>query len=88
MHVRSCKRDQPTHTTRACSITPCPTFKSNIPAQNLHIAILQLDRNFHDAHQDALYYLYNFVPVGGYVILDDLLVLPNVTGRLGLGWVG
>ena len=22
--------------------------------------------------QDALYYLYNFVPVGGYVIFDDL----------------
>eukprot|EP00439_Symbiodinium_sp_Y106_P035080 s4146_g4.t1 len=45
------------------------------------IAILRIDANFYDSHQDALYYLYNFVPVGGYVIFDDLFSLPDV-GRV------
>ena len=30
----------------------------------------------HDV-QDALYYLYQFVPVGGYVIFDDLMSHPG-----------
>lgn len=33
--------------------------------------MLRVDGNFYDSHQDALYYLYDFVPVGGVVIFDD-----------------
>ena len=36
------------------------------------IAVLRLDGNFYDSHQDALYALYEAVPVGGYVIFDDI----------------
>merc|ERR1719453_2823701 len=36
------------------------------------IAVLRVDGNFYDSYQDAMYYLYERVPVGGYVIFDDL----------------
>ena len=35
------------------------------------IAVLRIDGNFYESYQDALYYLWEFVPVGGFVIFDD-----------------
>ncbi len=53
-------------------------FKDTVPAfyhkrkgTSFKIAVLRLDANFIDAYQDCLYYFYEFVPVGGYVIFDD-----------------
>lgn len=36
-----------------------------------NISVLRVDGNFYDSYQDAVYYLYDKVPVGGYVIFDD-----------------
>ena len=35
------------------------------------IAVLRIDGNFYESYQDALYYLWELVPVGGFVIFDD-----------------
>jgi O-methyltransferase len=48
-------------------------FKDTVPAfrqqhNESKIAVLRIDGNFYDSYQDALYYLYELVPVGGYVI--------------------
>ena len=49
-----------------------PDFReARIRAGGKPIAVLRIDGNFYDSHQDALYYLYDFVPVGGIVIFDD-----------------
>jgi hypothetical protein len=32
-----------------------------------------VDGNFYDSYQDAMYYLYPKVPVGGIVIFDDVM---------------
>lgn len=48
-----------------------PPFYAMHSNNDLKIAVLRIDGNWYDAHQDALYYLYSFVPVGGYVIFDD-----------------
>ena len=52
-------------------------FENTIPryaAENEGpIAVLRIDGNFVEAHVDALYGLYERVPVGGFVIFDDLL---------------
>lgn len=40
-------------------------------APHSDIAVLRIDGNFYESYQDALYYLWEFVPVGGYVIFDD-----------------
>jgi O-methyltransferase len=57
-------------------------FKDVLPAwknlQNMQIAVLRIDGNFYDSYQDAMYYLYEMVPVGGFVIFDDILSHPNV----------
>ena len=37
------------------------------------IAVLRVDGNFYTSYQDSLYNLYELVPVGGIVILDDVL---------------
>ena len=37
------------------------------------IAVLRIDGNFYDSYQDAMYYLYEKVPVGGVVIFDDVM---------------
>lgn len=37
------------------------------------IAVLRIDGNFYDSYQDALYYGYEKVPVGGIVIFDDVM---------------
>ena len=36
------------------------------------IAVLRVDGNFYDSYQDAMYYLYESVSLGGYVIYDDV----------------
>jgi O-methyltransferase len=53
-------------------------FKDTVPGfrqqhQDSKLAILRVDGNFYDSYQDALYYLYELVPVGGYVIFGKLL---------------
>ena len=35
------------------------------------IAVLRIDGNFYESYQDALYHMWEFVPVGGFVIFDD-----------------
>ncbi len=42
------------------------------------IAVLRVDGNFYDSFQDAMYYLYPKVPVGGIVIFDDVMFHPSV----------
>jgi len=54
-------------------------FKNTVPAfvaanPNLQLSVLRIDGNFYDSYQDALYYLFPLVPVGGYVIFDDVFV--------------
>lgn len=46
-----------------------PEYKQDNPKSE--IAVLRIDGNFYDSYQDAMYYLYEFVPVGGFVIFDD-----------------
>ena len=52
-------------------------FKDSVPAfsreSSGNIAVLRVDGNFYDSYQDAMYYLYERVPVGGYVIFDDIM---------------
>ena len=52
-------------------------FKDSVAAfsrkHSGHIAVLRVDGNFYDSYQDAMYYLYERVPVGGYVIFDDVM---------------
>lgn len=51
-------------------------FKDTLPAwQNRTdpIAVLRVDGNFYDSYQDAMYYLYENVPVGGIIIFDDVM---------------
>jgi hypothetical protein len=52
-----------------------PNFSKNFTG---HIAVLRVDGNFYDSYQDAMYYLYDKVPVGGYVIFDDVMSHPPV----------
>jgi len=42
------------------------------------IAVLRIDGNFYDSYQDALYYMYDKVPIGGIVIFDDVYTHPAV----------
>jgi len=58
-------------------------FKDSVPvfrkeSNGNAIAVLRIDGNFYDSYQDALYYLYELVPVGGYVIFDDAFSHPHV----------
>jgi len=56
-------------------------FKDTLPAWKERadqIAVLRVDGNFYDSYQDAMYYLYPKVPVGGIVIFDDVMSHPNV----------
>jgi O-methyltransferase len=50
-------------------------FQDTLPLwkdRDVPIAILRVDGNFYDSYQDAMYYLYEKVPVGGIVIFDDV----------------
>ena len=49
-----------------------PAFRENASHAGAKIAVLRVDGNHHDSYQDALYNLYGLVPVGGYVIFDDV----------------
>ena len=42
------------------------------------IAVLRIDANFYDSYQDALYSMYEDVPIGGIVIFDDIMSYPDV----------
>lgn len=48
-----------------------PHFEDRYPGTR--IAVLRIDSNFYDSYQDALYYLYELVPMGGFVIFDDVM---------------
>jgi hypothetical protein len=39
---------------------------------DVDVAILRVDGNFYDSYQDAMYFLYEKVPVGGIIIFDDV----------------
>ncbi|GBF96938.1 hypothetical protein Rsub_09018 [Raphidocelis subcapitata] len=52
-------------------------FREGAP-RGTRIAVLRVDGNFYDSYQDVMYNLYEFVPVGGYVIFDDILGFPDV----------
>jgi len=47
-------------------------FKETVPSFQGQLAVLRIDSSFYDSYQDALYYLYPKVPVGGIVIFDDV----------------
>jgi hypothetical protein len=56
-------------------------FRNTIPTfakSGLQVAILRIDGNFYDSYQDALYYMYPLVPVGGIIIFDDIMSHPPV----------
>lgn len=46
--------------------------------QTLKFAIFRVDSNFYDSHADPFYAFYENVPVGGYVIFDDIYSHPPV----------
>src|SRR5207253_283076 len=48
-----------------------PRFREEKLNANYSIAVLRVDGNFYESHQDIFYNLYDFVPAGGAVILDD-----------------
>jgi O-methyltransferase len=50
-------------------------FKNTLPTwrqEMSRIAVLRIDGNFYDSYQDAMYWLYEKVPIGGIVIFDDI----------------
>jgi len=56
-------------------------FMDTVPAwkeKNIQIAVLRVDGNFYDSYQDAMYYFYEKVPIGGVVIFDDVMSHPAV----------
>lgn len=42
------------------------------------IAVLRLDGNYYSSHSDPLYALYDRVPVGGFILFDDMKSHPDV----------
>lgn len=42
------------------------------------ISVLRIDGNFYGSYQEAMYHLYERVPLGGYIIFDDVLSHPGV----------
>jgi len=50
-------------------------FQDTVPSWPRHrsIAVLRVDGNFYDSYQDAMYYLYESVEIGGIVIFDDIM---------------
>jgi hypothetical protein len=55
-----------------------PQFYRDSLSTSLQISVLRIDGNYYDSYQDALYYLYGLVPVGGWVIFDDYYSHPDV----------
>lgn len=50
-------------------------FQNTVPSwdKNDKVAVLRVDGNFYDSYQDAMYYMYESVPVGGIIIFDDVM---------------
>ena len=55
-------------------------FKDTVPnwKKGTPVAVLRVDGNFYDSYQDALYAMYEDVPIGGIVIFDDVMSHPPV----------
>ncbi|KAK7242238.1 Macrocin-O-methyltransferase [Aureococcus anophagefferens] len=56
-------------------------FAETVPefrATGRGVAVLRVDANFCGSYQDALYGLYDRVPVGGFVVFDDVMTHPEV----------
>jgi len=55
-------------------------FKDTVPhwKKGTPIAVLRIDGNFYDSYQDAMYAMYEDVPVGGIVIFGDVMTHPPV----------
>lgn len=55
-------------------------FKDTIPTwkKGTSIAVLRVDGNFYDSYQDAMYTMYEDIPIGGIVIFDDVMSHPPV----------
>ena len=56
-------------------------FQDTLPQwvpQTTPIAVLRIDGNFYDSYQDAMYAMYQDVPIGGIVIFDDIMSYPAV----------
>ena len=56
-------------------------FAETVPefrATGRPVAVLRVDANFCGSYQDALYGLYDRVPVGGFVVFDDVMTHPEV----------
>mmetsp|Transcript_42229 Transcript_42229/g.82878 ORF Transcript_42229/g.82878 Transcript_42229/m.82878 type:complete len:351 (+) Transcript_42229:37-1089(+) len=58
-------------------------FQSTVPAlatdSNIeNIAVFRVDGNFYDSYQDALYYGYEKISIGGIIIFDDVMSHPAV----------
>lgn len=47
--------------------------KFQLPSSEPDLAVLRIDGNFYRSYEDALYYLYAKVPIGGFVIFDDIM---------------
>lgn len=52
-------------------------FKDSVPKlvsehPDMKIALLRLDSNFYDSHQDCFYNFYERLQIGGYLIMDDI----------------
>jgi O-methyltransferase len=48
-----------------------PQLRVQYQAEGRQISVLRMDSNYYDSHMEVLFNLYEFVPVGGYVIFDD-----------------
>ena len=54
-------------------------FQNTVPGgKGGAIAVLRIDVHFYDSYQDALYSMYESVPVGGIVIFDGVMSHPAV----------
>ena len=53
-------------------------YERHRKADSLRIAVLRIDSNSIDSHQDAFFYMYEFVPVGGWVLFDDVIAEKNL----------
>ena len=52
--------------------TTTRAFRDELLASSRSIAVLRIDGNFYASYEDAMYTLYELVPIGGIVIFDDL----------------
>ena len=57
---------------RGLFLETLPAFRKAADEAGMKLAILRIDGNFYDSYADALYHLYELVPVGGIVIFDGV----------------